>query len=80
MTMPFWHPCIGYLVHSFSKLKPGSIIAFLFFFARAKAAVVSNTVNSNMINLVFGLVLPSLVIGMGSAAGDGVSISGGCLA
>jgi hypothetical protein len=40
--------------------------------------VVSNTVNSNTINLVFGLVLPSLVIGMGRAAGDGVSTSGGC--
>src|SRR5207249_781577 len=34
-------------------------------------AVVSATVNSNTINLVVGLALPSLVIGMGSAAGDG---------
>jgi cation:H+ antiporter len=32
------------------------------------AAVVSATVNSNTINLVVGLALPSLVIGMGSAA------------
>jgi cation:H+ antiporter len=32
------------------------------------AAVVSATVNSNTINLVIGLALPSLVIGMGSAA------------
>jgi cation:H+ antiporter len=34
------------------------------------AAVVSATVNSNTINLVVGLALPSLVIGMGSAARD----------
>jgi cation:H+ antiporter len=32
------------------------------------AAVVSATVNSNTINLVIGLALPSLLIGMGSAA------------
>ncbi len=34
------------------------------------AAVVSATVNSNTINLVVGLALPALVIGMGSAARD----------
>lgn len=34
------------------------------------AAVVSATVNSNTINLVVGLALPALVIGMGSAASD----------
>jgi cation:H+ antiporter len=32
--------------------------------------VVSATVNSNTINLVVGLALPALVIGMSSAAGE----------
>lgn len=35
------------------------------------AAVVSATVNSNTINLVVGLALPALIIGMDSAARDG---------
>ncbi len=42
------------------------------------AAVVSATVNSNTINLVVGLALPALVIGMGGAAG-GVGVELGWL-